>query len=128
MGEPVRIHHEAVNNAAFDLQSYVQEKIIKEFNHNLWQSIENIMRTYIDNPIEGELTKEKIRDANIMGIIHQEEPFPPKVDVSPKGVNLTLTSDILGVRQGDTLITHEGKRMPVSEIPVPWYEERFIYD
>ena len=79
-------------------------------------------------PIEGELTKEKMKAANIMGLIHEEEVFPPKIENIDECVKFTLTSSILGVRQGDMLIMHNGNRMPINEIPVPWYEERFIYD
>lgn len=117
-----------IDNAQFDLVEYINKKVFGEFSKEVWGNIEKILHEHIDNPIEGELTKEKLKAANIMGIIHQKEQFPPKVDVSVKGVSMTLTSDILGIRQGDMLIQHNGNRMPVDEIPVEWYEERFIYD
>jgi len=50
MNEPATIH-EALDNPAFDLHRYLEEKVFKEFNHNLWESIENIMRKHIDNPL-----------------------------------------------------------------------------
>jgi hypothetical protein len=117
-----------IDNAQFDLVEYINKKVFGEFSKEVWSNIEKILHEHIDNPIEGELTKEKLKAANIMGIIHQKEQFPPKVDVSVEGVSMTLTSDILGIRQGDMLIQHNGNRMPVDEIPVEWYEERFIYD
>ena len=117
-----------IDDAQFDLVEYVQKKIFGEFSHEVWSNIEKILHEYIDNPIVGELTKEKLKTSNIMGIIHQKEQIPPKVDMSEKGVTMTVTSEILGIRQGDMLIQHNGNRMHVNEIPVDWYEERFIYE
>ena len=129
MNQTVRMKPPMIaDHAAFDLQSYIQERIMKEWHRKVWGEIENILHTHIDNPIDGELTKEKLKAANIKGLIYQEEQIEPKIEYSDNGVSLTMTSDILGVRQGDTLIQHNGNRMPVSEIPVAWYEMRFCYD
>jgi hypothetical protein len=117
------------NNADFDLIGYIQEKMMKEFSTELWKGIENILRLYIDHPIEGELTKEKMKAAGVMGLIHEKYPKPWDIDTSSdKDVKVTINSSILGVRQGDMLIQFNGDRMHISYIPVEWYEERFIYD
>lgn len=118
-----------LNNADFDLIGYIQEKMMKEFSTGLWKGIENILHLYIDNPIEGELTKEKMKAAGVMGLIHEKYPKPWDIDTSSgKDVKVTINSSILGVRQGDMLIQFNGDRMHISCIPVEWYEERFIYD
>jgi hypothetical protein len=114
--------------ADFDLLGYVQNRIMKELHDHEWGSIQNILHTHIDNPIDGELTKQKLKAANIKGLIYQEESIDPQVDWSAKGMNIIMTSNILGIRQGDTLIQHNGNRMPVGEIPVAWFEMRFCYD
>ena len=118
-----------LNNADFDLIGYIQEKMMKEFSTGLWRGIENILHLYIDHPIEGELTKEKMKAAGVMGLIHEKYPKPWDIDTSSdKDVKVTINSSILGVRQGDMLIQFNGDRMHISCIPVEWYEERFIYD
>ena len=61
-----------MNNADFDLIGYIQEKMMKEFSIRLWKGIENILHLYIDHPIEGELTKEKMKAAGVMGLIHEK--------------------------------------------------------
>jgi hypothetical protein len=114
--------------ADFDLLGYVQNRIMKELHDHEWGYIQNILHTHIDNPIDGELTKQKLKAANIKGLIYQEESIDPQVDWSAKGMNIIMTSNILGIRQGDTLIQHNGNRMPVGEIPVAWFEMRFCYD
>lgn len=117
------------NNADFDLIGYIQKKMMKEFSTGLWKGIENILHLYIDHPIEGELTKEKMKAAGVMGLIHEKYPKPLDIDTSSdKDVKVTINSSILGVRQGDMLIQFNGDRMHISCIPVEWYEERFIYD
>ena len=117
------------NNADFDLIGYIQEKMMKEFSTGLWKGIENILHLYIDHPIGGELTKEKMKAAGVMGLIHEKFPKPWDIDTSSdKDVKVTINSSILGVRQGDMLIQFNGDRMHISCIPVEWYEERFIYD
>ena len=117
------------NNADFDLIGYIQEKMMKEFSTGLWKGIENILHLYIDHPIEGELTKEKMKAAGVMGLIHEKFPKPWDIDTSSdKDVKVTINSSILGVRQGDMLIQFNGDRMHISCIPVEWYEECFIYD
>ena len=128
--EPVRIEPpKTANNADFDLIGYIKEKMMKEFSTGLWKGIENILHLYIDNPIEGELTREKMKAAGVMGLIHEKYPKPWDIDTSSeKDVKVTINSSILGVRQGDMLIQFNGDRMHISCIPVEWYEERFIYD
>ena len=117
------------NNADFDLVGYIQEKMMKEFSTGLWKGIEKILHLYIDHPIEGELTKEKMKAAGVIGLIHEKYPKPWYIDTSSdKDVKVTINSSILGVRQGDMLIQFNGDRMHISCIPVEWYEERFIYD
>lgn len=117
------------NNADFDLIGYIQKKMMKEFSTGLWKGIENILHLYIDHPIEGELTKEKMKADGVMGLIHEKYPKPLDIDTSSdKDVKVTINSSILGVRQGDMLIQFNGDRMHISCIPVEWYEERFIYD
>ena len=119
----------AADHAAFDLVGYINEKMQREFYPRLWEAVENIFRLYIDHPIEGELTKEKLKAAGVMGLIHEKYPKPWDIDTSSdKDVKVTINSSILGVRQGDMLIQFNGDRMHISCIPVEWYEERFIYE
>ena len=125
----VEIPQEKLSKVVFPPHNYLEEMVYKEFGRKLWASIENILHHYIDNPIAGELTKEKLRAANIVGLIYEKEMFPPKLErFDDQCVTFTLQSNNLGIRQGDMLIQHNGHRMPVSEISVPYYEERFIYD
>lgn len=118
----------AAYHAAFDLVGFINEKMEREFYQRLWEAVKNIFHQHIDNPIEGEITKEKLKAAGVMGLIRETYPPAPVIDPSEKDVKVIINSDILGVRQGDMLITFNGDRMPISSIPVAWYEDRFIYE
>ena len=126
----VAISHEALDKAAFDLQGYMQKKVFAEMRKRLWDTFEHILRNHIDNPIVGELTKEKLKAADIRGLIRDDDEQDMKIDTKSddKNVIMTIYTNWLGVRQGDMLIQENGNRIPVDEIPCKWYEEHFIYD
>ena len=119
----------AIDKFDFDLNKHLEEKMFEDFRKKYWEAIEHILHTHIDNPIVGEITKEKLRAADIQGLIHSEDAPDLEVDTTdPLCVRMILHSSLLGVRQGDMLIQENGNRMPVDKIPVRWYEEHFIYD
>ena len=91
-------------------------------------AIEKILRVYIDHPIVGEITKEKVRDSGVQGIIKRKDLVLPEQEEIENGFRYTLTSDILGLSQGNFLIQSNGNRIPLDEIPCLWYEERFVFD
>lgn len=57
-------------------------------------AIEKILRVYIDHPIVGEITKEKVRDSGVQGIIKRKDLEFPKLEETENGFRYTLTSDI----------------------------------
>ena len=90
--------------------------------------IEKILRVYIDHPISGEITKEKVKFSGVTGLIKCKDiPFP-KIEQTENGVRYILESPVLGLSQGDILITLSGKRIPLDAIPCEWYEERFVFE
>lgn len=92
------------------------------------EALEKILREYIDHPIVGEITKEKLKYSGVCGIIKRKDFVLPEQEEIENGFRYTITSDILGLSQGDFLIQPNGNRIPLDEIPCKWYEERFVYD
>ena len=112
----------------FDLVEYVERSFMKESAKRENSALENILRNFIDNPIAGEITPEKLKAANVQGIIRRKFEALPEIQYKEKSVVLTFQSNLLGISQNDMLIMINGERMPLSEIPYEWYEMRFIYE
>lgn len=99
-------------NARFDVLEFVEQKYKKA----VLAAIERILRYYIDNPIEGELTKEKIKTAGIRSVFFSDDP--PKLEYEEcdeKGIRCKFTSNLIGVAQGHWMIGHDGARRPLTE-------------
>lgn len=112
----------------FDLVEYVDRSLMKESAKRENAALENILRNFIDNPIVGEITPEKLKASNVQGIIRRKFEALPEIQYKEKSVVLTFQSNLLGISQNDMLIMINGARMPLSEIPYEWYEMRFIYE
>ena len=111
----------------FDMTDYVNKRM-KDGIRKFYEIIENILREHIDNPIQGEITHEKMKAANISGFIYEKrEKIPPTYEWKDNTLSLVVETNCLGIRQGDNLIQQDGNRIPVDEIPVDWYEEKIIY-
>ena len=117
-----------IDKEQFDLVDYVQRSLMKESAKRENSALENILRNFIDNPIDGEITPEKLKAANVKGIIMRKFEALPEIQYKEKSVVLTFQSNLLGISQNDMLIMINGARMPLSEIPYEWYEMRFIYE
>lgn len=102
----------------------------KQYSKCVNDAIDKILHQYIDNPITGEITKEKLKAANIVGIIRTKFKALPQIEQLKDSVRLTFNSGIIGIRQGDVLITANGQRFQLLKtiLPSEWEEERFIYD
>ena len=101
-----------IENAQFDLMAYVQQKYQKA----VWGAVEHILRNHIDNPIEGELTREKIKAAGIRSVFFSEEP--PNLEFEKcdeKEVSCKLTSNLIGVAQGRWMIYYNGARRLLTD-------------
>ena len=101
-----------IENAQFDLMAYVQQK----YQRAVWGAVEHILRNHIDNPIEGELTREKIKAAGIRSVFFSEEP--PNLEFEKcdeKEVSCKLTSNLIGVAQGHWMIHYNGARRPLTD-------------
>ena len=101
-----------IENAQFDLMAYVQQKYQKA----VWGAVEHILRNHIDNPIEGELTREKIKEAGIRSVFFSEEP--PNLEFEKcdeKEVSCKLTSNLIGVAQGRWMIYYNGARRLLTD-------------
>ena len=114
-------------HAQFDLMAYVQQKYQKA----VWGEVEHILRNHIDNPIVGELTREKIKAAGIRSVFFSEKP--PNLEFEKrdeKGISYKFTSNLIGVAQGHWMIHYNGARRPLTdneeayltaqEQPKPW--------
>ena len=77
--------------------------------------IEDILCHHIDGPIEGELTREKVKAAHIRGVMYSDN-FPQlKTGDNGKDICISVTSGLMGVVQGDWLIGEGGARRPLTE-------------
>ena len=117
-----------IDKEQFDLVDHVQRSLMKESAKRENAALENILRNFIDNPIVGEITTEKLKSANVQGIIRRKFEALPEIQYKEKSVVLTFQSNLLGISQNDMLIMINGARMPLSDIPYEWYEMRFIYE
>lgn len=107
-----------IENAQFDLIGYVQKKM----QEKIYEAVEDILRKYIDNPIEGELTREKVKVAGIRSVFFRDDPPELKYESQDeKNVNFTLTTNLIGVAQGNWMILPNGARRPLTE-----KEEEFL--
>ena len=101
-----------IENAQFDLIGYVQKKM----QEKIYEAVEDIMRKYIDNPIEGELTREKVKAAGIRSVFFRDDPPELKYESQDeKNVNFTFTTNLIGVAQGNWMILPNGARRPLTE-------------
>ena len=101
-----------IENAQFDLLAYVQQKYQKA----VWKAVEHILRNHIDNPIEGELTREKIKAAGIRSVFFSSDP--PNLEIEKcdeKEVTCRMTSNLIGVAQGHWMIYYNGARRPLTD-------------
>ena len=103
--------------------AYGTHQLVKREN----DALENILRSHIDNPIVGEITKDKLKASGVSGIIRRKDLPLPEMEKTDKGIRYTLQSDMLGISQGDMLIQFSGARMLLCDIPCEWYEEKFDY-
>ena len=107
-----------IENAQFDLIGYVQKKM----QEKIYEAAEDILRKYIDNPIEGELTREKVKAAGIRSVFFRDDPPELKYESQDeKNVNFTFTTNLIGVAQGNWMILPNGARRPLTE-----KEEEFL--
>lgn len=107
-----------IENAQFDLIGYVQKKM----QEKIYKAVEDILRKYIDNPIEGELTREKVKAAGIRSVFFRDDPPELKYESQDeKNVNFTFTTNLIGVAQGNWMILPNGARRPLTE-----KEEEFL--
>ena len=107
-----------IENAQFDLIGYVQKKM----QEKIYEAVEDILRKYIDNPIEGELTREKVKAAGIRSVFFRDDSPELKYESQDeKNVNFTFTTNLIGVAQGNRMILPNGARRPLTE-----KEEEFL--
>ena len=123
----VAINHEAIDHAAFDLVGYYQEHVAKELSKEVNDGIKYILAHYIDNPFEDIVTMAGLKERNIISFVFDRYPPAPKFDLSDeKSVYLTMTSDFLGIRQGNMLIGIDGKRTQITETMEPYLRQEFV--
>lgn len=101
-----------IENAQFDLMAYVQEKYQKA----VWGAVEHILRNHIDNPIVGELTREKLKEAGIRSFcVYEYLPHLEFEKSDEKEISCKLTSDLMGVVQGHWVVYHDGTRRQLTD-------------
>ena len=102
----------------YNPQNALMEHCMREFRKKEDAAIEKILREYIDNPIVGEITREKVKAAGIRGIVHDKDMDGAafsELTTDGGDVRLTVTSALIGVAQGQWLIAHNGLRRMLSE-------------
>lgn len=123
----VAINYEAIDHAAFDLVGYYQEHVAKALSKKVNDGIRYIFAHYIDDPFEDIVTMAGLKERNIISLVFDRYPPAPKFDHrDEKSVYLTITSDFLGVRQGDMLIGIDGKRTQITKMMEPYLRQEFI--
>ena len=96
----------------------LMEQCMREFRKQEEAAIEKILREYIDNPIVGEITREKVKAAGIRGIVYDADMDGrafSEIKTEGNNVRLVMTSALLGIAQGHWLIAHNGLRRMLSE-------------
>ena len=87
-----------------------------------WEVIDDILHHHIDNPIDGELTKEKVKAAGIRGVMYSDEFPQSKIEEDGNDIRFSVTSGLMGVVQGDWLIGQGGARRPLTDKERDFYE------
>ena len=114
-----------IENAQFDLIGYVQKKM----QEKIYEAVEDILRKYIDNPIEGELTREKVKVAGIRSVFFRDDPPELKYEShDEKNVNFTFTTNLIGVAQGNWMILPNGARRPLTEKEEDFLAQQETYE
>ncbi len=81
-------------------------------------AIEDILRHHIENPIEGELTREKVKRAGVRCIVYDADmngEYMPDMKWEDGNLKLEITSPLLGIAQGEWLIGRNGIRRRLTE-------------
>ena len=86
--------------------------------------IEDILRHHIDCPIEGELTREKVKAAGIRGVMYSDNFPQSRIEDNGKDICISVTSGLMGVVQGDWLIGEGGARRPLTEKERNYFERQ----
>jgi hypothetical protein len=84
--------------------------------------IKDILRHHIDCPIEGELTREKVKAAGIRGVMYSDNFPQSRIEHDGNGICISVTSGLMGVVQGDWLIGQGGARRPLTDKERHYFE------
>ncbi len=92
--------------------------VMREIHKIELAAIEDILRHHIENPIEGELTREKVKRAGIRCIVY-DEAINGEAAANTKwedgNLYIEVQSAFLGIAQGDWLIGPNGIRRKLTE-------------
>jgi len=117
----------AIDHAKVELTSpadTIMKQTIDELHKKEMDVIEDILRHHIDCPIDGELTREKIKSAGIRGVMYSDEFPQSRIENDDKGIRISITSGLMGVVQGDWLIGEGGARRPLTDKEREYYERQ----
>jgi len=96
------------------MQEYI-DKAQRELAKKVKEGIEFILRNLIDDPIDGEITLEKLRERNIVSFVFLKDWALPDIKEEGKNMSITIHSDFLGVRQGAYIIKPDGERIAIYD-------------
>lgn len=88
-----------IGRADHDLADRLYRDAYRKFYEKVMETTLMILREYVDPPVEGEITDEKLRERGIEGFVWNED-----------------CTEFYGLRQGDFLISIDGKKIPWDEI------------
>ncbi len=90
-----------------------------------YDAIRDILRNHIDNPILGEITLEALRERNIKSFVFWKlRANPIEHEVTDTRISFMIPSSLVGVRQGDFIVTPDGTKKQITpELMVNCYEE-----
>ena len=98
-----------------DLMQEYLDKAQRELAKKVKEGIEFILRNLIDDPIDGEITLEKLRERNIVSFVFLKDWALPDIKEEGKNISITIHSDFLGVRQGAYIIKPDGERIAIYD-------------
>ena len=99
----------------FDLKNYVTQRC----REATWKQVEYMLRHYIDNPIEGEITADTLKAAGVISIFFDKDSPRVSVDYPVHedengNISLKIDTGLIGIAQGYMLIKPDGTRRPLS--------------
>ncbi len=118
MSQPIAWRSQRPEQTDYNPSTDLMERLSREFHKQECDAIVKILREYIDNPIVGEITREKVKAAGVRSVVYDmdmDDKTFSEIKNEGNEVRITMKRALLGVAQGHWLIAHNGVRRRLSE-------------